>query len=94
MMGPVKPAGLLNERRYDMDNTTKFFRLMRRQSIEKELKYQQTLRELVQKNNDRNEVLWDEDDAEAYETDWVLQQIDEEIQSLKEKLKDEPNMNE
>lgn len=79
-----------------MDSTTKFFRLMRRQSIENELKYQQTLKELVQKNKDLNEEVWDEDEDEvkAYETEWVLQQIDEEIQSLKEKLKNEPNLNE
>ena len=75
-----------------MDNTTKLFWLMRRQSLEKELKYQQTLRELVQNNKERNEEVWDED--EASKTEWVLQEIDEKIQSLEEDLKDEPNMNE
>lgn len=50
-----------------MDNTTKFFWLMRRQTLEKELKYQQTLRELVQNNKDRNEEVWDEDEASKTE---------------------------
>ena len=53
----------LNERRYDMDNTTKLFWLMRRQSLEEELNYQRTLRELIQKNKDRNEEVWDENEA-------------------------------
>ena len=75
-----------------MDNTTKFFWLMRRQTLEKELKYQQTLRELVQNNKDRNEEVWDED--EASKTEWVLQEINEKIRSLEEDLKDEPSMNE
>ena len=73
-----------------MDNTTKFFWLMRRQTLEKELKYQQTLRELVQNNKDRNEGVWDED--EASKTEWVLQEIDKKIQGLEEELKDEPNL--
>lgn len=73
-----------------MDNTTKFFWLMRRQTLEKELKYQQTLRELVQNNKDRNEEAWDED--EASKTEWVLQEIDEKIHGLEEDLKDEPNL--
>lgn len=73
-----------------MDNTTKFFWLMRRQTLEKELKYQQTLRELVQNNKDRNEEVWDED--EASKTECVLQEIDEKIQGLEEELKDEPNL--
>lgn len=73
-----------------MDNTTKFFWLMRRQALEKELKYQQTLRELVQNNKDRNEEVWDED--EASKTEWVLQEIDEKIWGLEEGLKDEPNL--
>ncbi len=73
-----------------MDNTTKFFWLMRRQTLEKELKYQQTLRELVQNNKDRNEEAWDED--EASKTAWVLQEIDEKIRGLEEDLKDEPNL--
>ena len=75
-----------------MDNTTKFFWLMRRQTLEKELKYQQTLRELVQNNKDRNEEAWDEDEDEASKTEWVLQEIDEKIQGLEEDLKDEPNL--
>lgn len=66
-----------------MDNTTKFFWLMRRQTLEKELKYQQTLRELVQNNKDRNEEAWDED--EASKTERVLR-------GLEEDLKDEPNL--
>lgn len=73
-----------------MDNTTKFFWLMRRQTLEKELKYQHTLRELVQNNKDRNEEVWDED--EASKTEWVLQEIDEKIHGLEEDLKDEPNL--
>lgn len=73
-----------------MDNTTKLFWLMRRQTLEKELKYQQTLRELVQNNKDRNEEVLDED--EASKTEWVLQEIDEKIQGLEEELKDEPNL--
>lgn len=73
-----------------MDNTAKFFWLMRRQTLEKELKYQQTLRELVQNNKDRNEEVWDED--EASKTEWVLQEIDEKIHGLEEDLKDEPNL--
>ena len=73
-----------------MDNTTKFFWLMRRQTLEKELNYQQTLRELVQNNKDRNEEVWDED--EASKTEWVLQEIDEKIHGLEEDLKDEPNL--
>lgn len=73
-----------------MVNTTKFFWLMRRQALEKELKYQQTLRELVQNNKDRNEEVWDED--EASKTEWVLQEIDEKIRGLEEDLKDEPNL--
>lgn len=73
-----------------MDNTTKFFWLMRRQTLEKELKYQQTLRELVQNNKDRNEEVWDED--EASKTEWVLQEINEKIHGLEEDLKDEPNL--
>lgn len=73
-----------------MDNTTKFFWLMRRQTLEEELKYQQTLRELVQNNKDRNEEVWDED--EASKTEWVLQKIDEKIHGLEEDLKDEPNL--
>ena len=63
---------------------------MRRQTLEKELKYQQTLRELVQNNKDRNEEVWDED--EASKTEWVLQEIDEKIHGLEEDLKDEPNL--
>ena len=63
---------------------------MRRQTLEKELKYQQTLRELVQNNKDRNEEVWDED--EASKTEWILQEIDEKIQCLEEELKDEPNL--
>lgn len=63
---------------------------MRRQTLEKELKYQQTLRELVQNNKDRNEEAWDED--EASKTAWVLQEIDEKIRGLEEDLKDEPNL--
>lgn len=73
-----------------MDNTTKFFWLMRRQTLEKELKYQRTLRELIQNNKDRNEEVWDED--EASKTEWVLQEINEKIQGLEEDLKDEPNL--
>ena len=73
-----------------MDNTTKLFWLMRRQALEKELKYQQTLRELVQNNKDRNEEVWDED--ETSKTEWVLQEIDEKIHGLEEDLKDEPNL--
>lgn len=73
-----------------MGNTTKFFWLMRRQSLEKELKYQRTLRELVQNNKDRNEEVWDED--EASKTEWVLQEIDKKIHGLEEDLKDEPNL--
>lgn len=73
-----------------MDNTTKFFWLMRRQTLEKELKYQQTLRELVQNNKDRNEEVWDED--EASKTEWVLQEIDEKIHGLEEDLKETPNL--
>lgn len=69
-----------------MDNTTKLFWLMRRESLEKELKYQRTLRELVQNNKDRNEEVWDED--EASKTKLVLQQIDEKIKSLEDELKD------
>ena len=69
-----------------MDNTTKLFWLMRRQSLEKELKYQRTLRELVQNNKDRNKEVWDED--EASKTKWVLQQIDEKIKDLEDELKD------
>lgn len=88
---PGPQAGpLLNERRYDMDNTTKFFWLMRRQALEKELKHQQTLRKLVQNIKDRNEEVWDED--EASKTEWVLQEIDENIRGLEEDLKDEPNL--
>ena len=73
-----------------MDNTTKFLWLMRRQTLEKELKYQQTLRELVQNNKDRNEEVWDED--EASKTEWVLQEIDKKIHGLEEDLKDVPNL--
>lgn len=63
---------------------------MRRQTLEKELKYQQTLRELAQNNKDRNEEAWDED--EASKTELVLQEIDKKIQGLEEELKDEPNL--
>lgn len=73
-----------------MDNTTKLFWLMRRQTLEKELKYQQTLRELVQNNKDRNEEVWDED--EASKTEWVLHEIDEKIHGLEEDLEDAPNL--
>ena len=73
-----------------MDNTAKFFWLMRRQTLENELKYQQTLRELVQNDKDRNEERWDED--KASETEWVLQEIDENIRGLEEDLKNVPNL--
>lgn len=73
-----------------MDNTTKLFWLMRKEALEKELKYQQTLRELVQNNKDRNKEVWDED--EASKTEWVLQEIAKKIQGLEEDLNDEPNL--
>ena len=73
-----------------MDNNTKFFWLMRKQSLEEELKYQKTLRELIQNNKDRNEDVWDEDEAEK--TAWVLTAIDQKIDELEKEINETPSL--
>lgn len=73
-----------------MDNTTKFFWLMRKQSLEEDLKYQKTLKELIQNNKDRNEDFWDDDEAEK--TAWVLEKINETIKGLEEGINETPSL--
>ena len=72
-----------------MDINTKFFWLMRKQSLEEDLKYQKTLRELIQNNKDRNEDVWDKDEAEK--TTWVLTEIDQKIDELEKRINETPS---
>lgn len=73
-----------------MDINTKFFWLMRKQSLEDDLRYQKTLRELIQNNKDRNEDVWDEDESEK--TTWVLEKINETIKELEEGINETPSL--
>lgn len=63
-----------------MDNTTKFFWLMRRQSLEKDLRYKKTLYSLVQK-------AWSEDITE--EEAAAMTRLEVEIQELERDLNDQ-----
>lgn len=63
-----------------MDNTTKFFWLMRRQSLEKDLRYKKTLYNLAQK-------AWSEDITE--EEVAAMTRLELEIQELERDLNDQ-----
>lgn len=67
-----------------MSKMVEVFEMFRKNSLEKELKYNETLRELVQNNKDRNQDVWDKDEEEK--TEYVLRILDERIESLKEDL--------
>jgi len=61
------------------------FEHMRRQSLEEELKYNETLRELIENNKVRNQDVWEKDESEK--TEYCLERLNEKIESLKEDLK-------
>lgn len=63
-----------------MDNTTKFFWLMRRQSLEKDLRYKKTLYKLVQK-------AWSKDITD--EEVAAMTRLEVEIQELERDLNDQ-----
>ena len=62
-----------------MDNATKLFWLMRRQSLEKDLQYKKTLYSLAQK-------AWSED--MTYEEVSAMSRLEVEIQDLEKELND------
>lgn len=61
-----------------MDNTTKLFWLMRRDSLKQDLDYKEALLDIVK------EHLEGTDGSQ----DWVLHKLEEEVQGLKEQLND------
>lgn len=64
----------------------RLFEAMRKQSLEEELKYNETLRELIENNKVRNQDVWEKDESEK--TEYCLERLNEKIESLKEDLKD------
>lgn len=68
-----------------MSIEVKLFEIMRKQSLEEELKYNETLRELIENNKLRNQDVWEKDEAEK--TEYCLERLNEKIESLKEDLK-------
>ena len=63
----------------------RLFEVMRKQSLEEELKYNETLRELIENNKVRNQDVWEKDESEK--TEYCLERLNEKIESLKEDLK-------
>lgn len=63
----------------------RLFETLRKQSLEEELKYNETLRELIENNKVRNQGVWEKDESEK--TEYCLERLNEKIESLKEDLK-------
>ena len=63
----------------------RLFEVLRKQSLEEELKYNETLRELIENNKVRNQDVWEKDESEK--TEYCLERLNEKIESLKEDLK-------
>ena len=63
----------------------RLFEVLRKQSLEEERKYNETLRELIENNKVRNQDVWEKDESEK--TEYCLERLNEKIESLKEDLK-------
>lgn len=63
----------------------RLFEALRKQSLKEELKYNETLRELIENNKVRNQDVWEKDESEK--TEYCLERLNEKIESLKEDLK-------
>ena len=69
-----------------MDNTTKFFWLMRRQSLEKDLRYKKTLYKLGQKA--WSEDMTDEEVAAMTRLEVEIQELERDLNDQDEPFKD------